>query len=61
MEVQVSASESRTAAAGLPEIRIDLIGASHRSDDFPQDWDDDRGTRSLLRYRKIPSDSPKHE
>ncbi len=35
----------------LPEISTDLLRASYRSDDFPQDWTEEQRLRSLRRYR----------
>lgn len=35
-----------------PNISVDLIAASERSDDFPQDWTREQRERSLQRYQK---------
>lgn len=35
-----------------PEISVDLMEASYRSDTFPEDWSREQREKSLLRYRK---------
>lgn len=50
----LSKLEAHTTQIGevVPLISVDLIRASYRSDDFPQDWSDEQRRRSLNRYER---------
>jgi hypothetical protein len=38
--------------SNVPSISVDLLNASRRSDDFPQDWSQEQRELALGRYRK---------
>ena len=44
----------------LPTISINLLTAADRSDNFPQDWDDERRHEALERYRRFLLLAAKH-
>lgn len=50
MEVANTVSDSCVAIRELPKLGVDLLRASHRSDDFPQEWTQAQRERSLERY-----------
>lgn len=47
-----SVSETTAGHPHQVELSCDLLAASYRSDDFPQDWTTEQRERSLGRYRR---------
>ncbi len=46
------AHEDPTREHALPELSVDLVRASRRSDDFPSDWSDAQRIEGERRYRQ---------